>query len=113
VGVKDDLHRAVDELSEERARRALAYLRALLEDGMPPGQQPAGDRLTQRMGSQTVPGRDFFAAPAVNLATLMVRQGVKPIANFDDLLGDFWPEDESADEFVAAVRRWRHEGGCA
>ena len=24
-----------------------------------------------------------------------------------DLLGDFWPEDESVDSFLAAMREWR------
>lgn len=24
-----------------------------------------------------------------------------------DLLGDFWPEEESIDEFLAALRAWR------
>jgi hypothetical protein len=33
--------------------------------------------------------------------------------NFDNLLADFWPEDETADEVVATVRQWRREGGYA
>jgi len=41
---------------------------------------------------------------------LAAEQGVTPIADFDALLGDFWPEEESADEFIAAVREWRREG---
>jgi hypothetical protein len=45
-----------------------------------------------------------------DLDTLAREQGVGPVVNFDDLLGDFWPEDETADEFIAAVRRWRREG---
>ena len=40
---------------------------------------------------------------------LAEQQGIKPVQNFDDLLGDFWPEDESIDEFVATVRAWRDE----
>ena len=38
------------------------------------------------------------------------RHGIKPIADAKQLRGDFWPEDESIDEFIAAVRRWRREG---
>ncbi|MBT3269020.1 hypothetical protein HN371_17870 [Candidatus Poribacteria bacterium] len=45
-----------------------------------------------------------------DLDTLAREQGVGPVVNFDDLLGDFWPEDETADEFIATVRRWRREG---
>ncbi len=37
------------------------------------------------------------------------QQGASPVTDFDSLLGDFWPEDESADDFIATVRRWRHE----
>jgi hypothetical protein len=47
------------------------------------------------------------------LAALATEQGVRPITDYDDLLGDFWPEDETADEFVSAVRQWRQEGGYA
>jgi len=48
-------------------------------------------------------------APA-NLAALAASQGAPLAARFEDLLGDFWPEEESADEFNAAVRDWRREG---
>lgn len=44
-----------------------------------------------------------------HLDALAAEQGVKVADNFDALLGDFWPEDESADEFVAALRGWRRE----
>ena len=43
------------------------------------------------------------------LLRLAERQGVKPVTNIDDLAGDFWPEDESIDDFIATVRRWRDE----
>jgi hypothetical protein len=35
------------------------------------------------------------------------RQGVKPIRSMDELRGDFWPEEESVDEFLAWVRELR------
>jgi hypothetical protein len=37
-------------------------------------------------------------------------QGVKPIRSIDELRADFWPEDESIDDLLAAVRQWRREG---
>ena len=40
---------------------------------------------------------------------LAARQGVGPVTDFDALWGDFWPEDESVDDFVAAVREWRRD----
>lgn len=41
---------------------------------------------------------------------LAEQQGVAPIRKIEDLVGDFWPEDEDLDEFLAEVRRWRDEG---
>jgi hypothetical protein len=37
------------------------------------------------------------------------RQGVKPIKSIKELQGDFWPEDESVDEFLELVRSIRHQ----
>lgn len=38
-------------------------------------------------------------------------QGIKPLTRDDlDAMGGVWPEDESIDDFTAAVRRWRTEG---
>ena len=45
-----------------------------------------------------------------DVATLAEEQGVQPVQSLDDLWGDFWPEDESVDEFIETVRRWRREG---
>ncbi|MBW3624283.1 MAG: hypothetical protein KY468_12825 [Armatimonadetes bacterium] len=41
---------------------------------------------------------------------LAEQQGVKPVERFEDLLGDFWLEEESIDDFIATVRAWRNEG---
>lgn len=49
----------------------------------------------------------FGARPT--LEDLAEQQGVPASTDFDSLLGDFWPEDENADEFIAAVRDWRRE----
>jgi hypothetical protein len=41
---------------------------------------------------------------------LAAEQGVKPIEDFDKFLeevGDFWPEEETADEFIAWLRKMR------
>lgn len=37
------------------------------------------------------------------------RQGVKPIRSIEDLQGDFWPEEESVDEFLDWVRDMRQQ----
>jgi hypothetical protein len=45
-----------------------------------------------------------------DLTALARDQGVKPVERFEDLLGDFWPEDEDVDDFIAARRQWQWEG---
>ena len=49
----------------------------------------------------------FNALP--RLEELAREQGVSPVASFNDLLGDFWPEDESIEDFLAARERWHRE----
>ena len=41
---------------------------------------------------------------------LSAQQGVAPIDDFETLLGEPRPEDESAEEFSASLREWRREG---
>ena len=38
---------------------------------------------------------------------LMRQQGVGPIRNPRELLGDFWPEDEPIELFLEAFHEWR------
>lgn len=45
-----------------------------------------------------------------DLDALAKTQGVAPIRDIDELVADFWPEDESVEDFTGAVRRWRGEG---
>jgi hypothetical protein len=45
-----------------------------------------------------------------DLIAMARQQGVKPVDRFEDLLGDFWPEDESVDEFLEERRRLQWEG---
>lgn len=41
------------------------------------------------------------------LERLAAEQDVKPISNLDMLRADFWPKDESVDDFVRSVRERR------
>ena len=38
---------------------------------------------------------------------LAKQQGVKPIRSIEELQGDFWPEEESVDDFLSWVRDLR------
>jgi hypothetical protein len=112
LSIKDEIHALVDQLGDDRAVEILALMRRLVADEAGNGDT-ARTRLSRRMRPAVVSGRAFFAQQPKDLPTIAAEQGVKPVARFDDLLGDFWPEDETADEFIATVRRWRREGGYA
>jgi hypothetical protein len=58
----------------------------------------------RRQGGTSTP---FDARP--DLEQLAREQGAPLAANFDNLLGDFWPDEESVDDFLAARERWRRE----
>lgn len=57
---------------------------------------------------QSSSSTSFDARP--DLEQLAREQGAPLTANFDNLLGDFWPDEESVDDFLAARTRWRREG---
>ena len=40
---------------------------------------------------------------------LAKQQGVGPVRSIEDLKGDFWPEEESVDEFLEWVRAIRQQ----
>jgi hypothetical protein len=65
----------------------------------------------QELDVHETANHDFFET--VDVETLAKQQGVGPL-NFAKArrLGRFWPQDESIDDFVATVRRWRDEEGA-
>jgi len=50
------------------------------------------------------------AAVSQTFGELAAQQGVSPIDDFESLLGEPLPEDESVEEFSARLRDWRSEG---
>lgn len=53
------------------------------------------------------PTSDFERAPSIQEAAR--EQAVPSAVDYERLVGDFWPNDESADEFIGAVRQWRRD----
>jgi hypothetical protein len=108
--VKEKLHTLVDQMDDAQAQAVLALVGRLGET-----DADAGKLLTRGVGRElpTMSGRTFQDHLNWDLSALAASQGVGPITNFDDLLGDFRPEDETVDQFVAAVREWRHDGDYA
>jgi hypothetical protein len=54
-------------------------------------------------------GTGFFAGKK-DFEVLASQQKGSVVDEFEQLLGNFWPEEESADQFIATVRKWRREG---
>ena len=56
---------------------------------------------------------DASAAEAARneLEKLATELGVRPITDFDSLRADFWPEEESVDDFIETVRERRRDSG--
>jgi hypothetical protein len=52
----------------------------------------------------TVP---YASAGHPSIEQLMAEQGTGPITDVSELHGNFWPEEESVEEFVATIREWR------
>jgi hypothetical protein len=114
MSVKTELHELVDRLDDEQAAEAVMYLHRLStgrEDSA--SQETADQALTRRMGPRVISGREFMAQPRRTLPEIAAEQGVRPVRRLEDPIGDFWPEDESIDDFIAAVREWRHGGSGA
>lgn len=99
----------MDQLAEERAAQALSMLRGL-EEETGGTDTPGVANLARRMGPALVSGSTFFEAAGAGLASLGEGQSVNPVTDLKALSGDFWPDEESPDDFVAAVRGWRGEG---
>jgi hypothetical protein len=57
------------------------------------------------MDKSNDPRYNFDANPTVD--ELIAQQGKGPISDPMALLGDFWPEDEPVEAFLAALHEWR------
>ncbi|MDQ4064152.1 MAG: hypothetical protein M3122_09800 [Actinomycetota bacterium] len=86
-------------------------LESMMERGeeLPPGDEVAREielpLRKARTGFRFAPEAFYETTDPVTLAR---EQGVSA-ASFDDLLGDFWPEEEEPEEFTATLREWRHD----
>ena len=49
----------------------------------------------------------YVRAGHPSIQELIEEQGVQFPRDPRDLLGDFWPEEESIDDFLRAMREWR------
>ena len=49
----------------------------------------------------------YSATGHPSIEQLMAEQGTGPITDVSLLHGDFWPEEESIEDFLAALHEWR------
>ncbi|HYI14344.1 MAG TPA: hypothetical protein VEX37_03060 [Thermomicrobiales bacterium] len=111
MSIKDDLHTLVDQLDDDEAVVAISYLREIL-DAESTASKPRRKSLDERMGPLVVSYREFASTTdSRSLSEIAREQGVEPISDLSSLRADFWPEDESVDEMVETIRKWRREGG--
>jgi hypothetical protein len=49
----------------------------------------------------------YVASGHPSVQQLMAEQGTGPITDVSVLHGDFWPEEESIEDFLQALHQWR------
>jgi hypothetical protein len=65
-------------------------------------------RQEQDLGPETrAAAVPYTASGHSSVEQLMAEQGTGPITDVSVLHGNFWPEEESVEEFVATIREWR------
>jgi hypothetical protein len=60
-----------------------------------------------RRSQKTFAQEDIWKS--TSLEEIIASQGVLPMTNIEDLAGDFWPENESADDFITYIYQQRRE----
>jgi uncharacterized protein (DUF433 family) len=72
----------------------------------PPVSREQAMEMLDRAASQDKAG--LFERKS-DLNQLAREQDVSAVVDFESLLGNFWPEDESADDFITQLRSWRKQ----
>lgn len=67
---------------------------------MQPGAS-ASSGLESLEDAELAGGRSFWDMPTLD--ELAEEQGIEPVERLEDLVSGFWPEDESVDDFLAAI----------
>jgi hypothetical protein len=103
IELPPELERRLQEEAEKRGQKVGDYARMVLEAGLGARPKETGESIWKGLPRRAPEELDALARS----------QGAPLAVRTEDLIGDFWPEDESCDEFIATVRRWRREGSRA
>jgi len=95
IELSPELEQELVERAEESGQKLEEYARAVLEQSLKPGEADARAAFERSLVRRT----------PEELERMIQEQGVKTVSRLEDLAWDFWPEDESADEFLDACRR--------
>jgi hypothetical protein len=64
-------------------------------------------RRKERVAANQSAGTRYSAEGHPSIEELMAEQGTGPIIDVRLLHGDFWPEQEPIEDFLAALHEWR------
>ena len=109
VGYEDVLEYSptlADKLALDTGRMSLEEIAEALAEVLP-GLQDGEDGARSESEPNLGPSSAIFEETTTP-DILAEEQGVSD-ANFDDLLGDFWPEEEEPEEFASALKGWRRD----
>ena len=103
IDLPPEMERRLEQEAARRGQNARDFARTVLEE---------------KLASLTSGGPEdieaLFAklprATPEEVQSFLRAQGARPVERFEDLLGDFWPENESVDDFLEARHRWQQEG---
>jgi hypothetical protein len=98
IALPPDLERRLVKEAEKRGQAVEEYARAVLAASVASAETNNND-----------PYAGLPRRSPEELDALARAQRVPLAVDVDDLVGDFWPDDETCDEFIAAVRELRRE----
>jgi len=82
----------------------------LLHAALASSDYQSADEFIAAMAMRVVGGEIPQMPKHIDIDELAKQQGVGPINNFRDLKADFWPQDESVDDFLLEIRdRRQHD----
>jgi predicted DNA-binding protein len=96
IELSPEVEKRLEVAAERQGQSVTDYARHVLEEAVWEAEDPY---------------RGIRRGTPEELQQLFDSQGVKPITDINQLKGDFWPEDESVDDFMAARKEWDKEGG--
>jgi hypothetical protein len=103
IELSPEMERRLEQEAARRGQDTQNLARVLLEEKLTSLSTGASEAIEALFA-------DLPQATPEEVQAFLRAQGAKPIERFEDLLGDFWPEDESVDDFLEARRQWQKEG---